>query len=320
MVAALAFLLFVLIPSVTWGQPEQAPPPTTAPPSTTPPPPAPEQVPAPTTAPLSTTDFNLQREFNPRTPPPQTIPSRPEIVFPVTPPARRPVQLFEFHPLIGASAEYTDNFNLTASNHKSNFRSMLSPGMNVLLDSGFLTGRATYVLSGFYDTAVHEFGYFNAFAAGLSWEATPRIRLNLAGSVNQSDEPNQADTLGLRVTRRKFTSSYLSASSDLDIEGITASPYYHFSSFLDKGAPDTTTHSPGVILGTTLYSIHRVTVGYEYLNSTTAAGTAGVGESDTQGHQLSGSFSRDISVRTTLGISGGYAFRTQDQTLLGVDT
>jgi hypothetical protein len=299
MVAALVFLLFVLIPSVTWGQPEQAPP--------------------PGTPPSSTTDFNL-REFNPRTPPPQTIPSRPEITFPVAPPRKRPVQLFELHPLIGISEEYTDNFNLTPSNHKSNFRSMLSPGMKVLLDSAFLTGQATYVFSGFYDTAPNELGYFNNFAAGLSWEATPRIRLNVSGDVNQSDEPDQADSLGLRVTRRKFTSSHASVSSDVDIEGITASPYYHFSSFLEKGAPDTTTNSPGVILSTTVYSIHRVTLGYEYLTSRTSSGTAGVGESETQGNQLSGSFSRDVSPWTTLGISGGYAFRTQNQTLLGVDT
>jgi hypothetical protein len=90
MVAALAFLLLVLIPSVTWGQPEQAQPPTTPPPPTT------EQAPPPTTPPSSATDFNL-REFNPRTPPPpQTIPSRPEITFPVTPPGKRPVHLFWF--------------------------------------------------------------------------------------------------------------------------------------------------------------------------------------------------------------------------------
>jgi hypothetical protein len=92
---------------------------------TTPPPPTTEQTPPPTTPPSSATDFNL-REFDPRTPPPQTIPSRPEITFPVTPPGKRPVHLFELPPLIGLSEEYTDNFNLTPSNHKSNFRSMLS--------------------------------------------------------------------------------------------------------------------------------------------------------------------------------------------------
>src|SRR6266850_7126261 len=88
-----------------------------------------------TSTPPSTSDFN------PRTPPAPTIHSGPEIVFPVPPPAAaRPVQLFEIHPLVGVSEEYTDNFNRTVRNRTENFRTSVSPGMSVQMDAGTLTG------------------------------------------------------------------------------------------------------------------------------------------------------------------------------------
>src|SRR5437867_3428675 len=256
-------------------------------------------------------------EFNLRTPPPPTIPSAPQIEFPVpVPAAGRPVKLIDFHPLIGVSEEYTDNFNRTVRNHQENFRSMLSPGMNVLMDAGFLTGQATYTISGFYDTAVDEPGYFNTFAGRLSWEATPRLKLNVGAGVNQNDEPSQADSLGLRQERRKFTTSNASLGADWSVSGnVTASPYYRFLNFSDESGPQTTTQFVGTNVSTSIYQIHTLTVGYEYLTGTTLDATTGTGtgDSDIHGHQFSASFSRDISQRMTAGISGGYAFRTQDE-------
>src|SRR5438309_5171281 len=255
-------------------------------------------------------------EFTLRTPPLQTIPSAPRTEFPVpVPAARRPVQLFDFHPLIGVSEEYTDNFNRTVTNRQDNFRSMLSPGMNVLMDAGFLTGEATYTISGFYDTAVDEPGYFNTFAGRLSWEATPRLKLNVGAGLTQSDEPSQADSLGLRQVRLKFISSNASLGADWSVSGnVTASPYYRFLNFSDESGPQTTTQFVGTNVSTSIYQIHTLTVGYEYLESTTSNATTGTstGDSDIHGHQFSASFSRDISQRMTAGISGGYAFRTQD--------
>lgn len=252
-------------------------------------------------------------QFNPRTPPSATIPSAPDIVFPVPPPAAsRPVQLFEFHPLIGVSEEYTDNFNRSVRNREENFRSMLSPGMNARLDAGFLTGQATYTFSGFHDTAVDELGYFNAFAGRLAWEATPRFRLSAAGAVNQSDAPGQADRLGLRLDRRKFTSGNGSLGADWAIGDVTASPYYRPSYFTEEDGADTLTHAFGANVSTTIARIHTVTIGYEYLTSETSSTGAHGSASETLGHQFSGSFSRDLSERATAGISGSYALRTHD--------
>src|SRR6267143_4239945 len=250
--------------------------------------------------PATTTQFPpAAGEFNLRTPPPQTIPSAPQIEFPVpVPAAGRPVKLFDFHPLIGVSEEYTDNFNRSVGNHRDNFRSMLSPGMNVLMDAGFLTGQVTYTISGFYDTAVDEPGYFNTFAGQLSWEATPRLKLNVGGGVSLNDEPSQADSLGLRQQRRKFTTSNASLGADWNVSGnVTAAPYYRFLNFSDESGPQTTTQFVGTNVSTSIYQIHTLTVGYEYLASTTLQAMAGSGtaDSDIQGHGFSASFSRDIS-------------------------
>jgi len=253
-------------------------------------------------------------DFNPRTPPSPTIHSAPEIVFPVPPPeAARPVQLFEFHPLAGVSEEYTDNFNRTVRNRTENFRTSVSPGLSVQMDAGTLTGLATYTISGFHDSSPDELGYFNVFAGRLSWEATPRLKLTATGGINQSDAPGQADRLGLRIERRKFTSGNGSLGADWAIDNVTVSPYYRLSVFSQEDGADTTSHTFGLSTSVLIYRIHTLTLGYEHLTSETSA-TGGPGTaSETNGHQFTAAFSRDLSERTSVGITGSYAFRTQDQ-------
>jgi len=261
-----------------------------------------------TSTPPSTSDFN------PRTPPAPTIHSGPEIVFPVPPPAAaRPVQLFEIHPLVGVSEEYTDNFNRTVRNRTENFRSSVSPGVSVQMDAGTVTGLATYTISGFHDSSLDELGYFNVFAGRLSWDATPRLKLTATGALNQSDAPGQADRLGLRIERRKFTGTNGSVAADWSLDSVTLSPYYRLSLFSEDSGADTISHTLGLSTSVTLFRIHTLTLGYEHLTSETSA-TAGPGtESETNGHQFTVAFSRDVSERTAVGITGSYAFRTQDE-------
>ena len=114
--------------------------------------------------------------------------------------------------------------------------------------------------------------------------------------------------------RRKFISTNASLGADWSVSGnVTASPYYRFLNFSDESGPQTTTQFVGTNVSTSIYQIHTLTVGYEYLTGTTLHATTGTADSDIHGHQFSASFSRDISQRTTAGISGGYAFRTQDE-------
>jgi len=260
------------------------------------------------TPPPSTSDFN------PRTPPAPTIHSGPEIVFPVPPPsAARPVQLFEFHPLVGVSEEYTDNFNRTVRNRTENFRSAVSPGMSVQIDAGTLTGLATYTISGFHDSSLDELGYFNVFGGRLSWDATPRLKLTATGGLNQSDAPGQADRLGLRIERRKFTGANGSLAADWAIDNVTLSPYYRLSLFSEEDGADTTSHTLGLSTSVSLFRIHTLTLGYEHLTSETSAASGPGTASETNGHQFTVAFSRDVSERAAVGITGSYAFRTQDE-------
>ena len=60
---------------------------------------------------------------------------------------------------VGVSEEYIDNFNRSQQNPQSNYRSMVSPGLQVLLDYGFLTGSAAYTLDAFYDSLAKTPGF-----------------------------------------------------------------------------------------------------------------------------------------------------------------
>src|SRR5207245_982790 len=112
-----------------------------------------------------------------------------------------------------------------------------------------------------------------------------RLKLNLAGGVSQNDEPSQADSLGLRQERRKFTTSNASLGADWSVIGnVTASPYYRFLHFDDESGPQTTTQFAGGNISTSIYQIHTLTVGYEYVMSTTLHATTGASDSDLHGY------------------------------------
>jgi len=293
MLAALALLLLVLAPDVAAAQATQTP------------------------SRASSTDVDL------RTPPSPTIQSAPQTVFPVpVPPPQpgRPAQLFEFHPLFGISEQYSDNFNRTVSDHTDNFRTMVSPGMNVLLESAFLSGGATYTLSGFHDSSVGDFGYFNTFAGHLFWQAAPRLRLLATAGVNQSDQPEQADSLGLQVARSRFTTANGSLSADWTIDILTLTPHYRVSFFSAEKGPDTLTQQLGAKALLSIAQIHTLALGYESVVSESSATNGPKTASNIVGNQFTGAFSRDLSVHTTAGISGSYALRTQDVRLPDAQT
>src|SRR5262249_29335012 len=126
----------------------------------------------------------------PQTPPAPTIPTAPQVPLPLPPPGtNRPVKTFDVRPTLGLSEEYSDNFNRVSQHPISNLRSMISPGLAVSLDRGFLTGRATYTLSVFDDSSVNEVGVHHLFAGDFAWQVTPRLKFTLADTLIQSDDP-----------------------------------------------------------------------------------------------------------------------------------
>jgi hypothetical protein len=257
-------------------------------------------------------------DINPRTPPPPTIPTTPDVVVPSSPPpTSRPAKTIDFRPTLGISEEYTDNFNRSSQDPIANLRSTIFPGFEVRLDTGFLTGQAVYTLSAFHDSAVERFGVHHAFVGQLAWQAAPRWKFTLADTLTQSDNPAQADRLDLRLARQEFTSNLLSLSSDYSLGLIDTTEYYRLSTFA-SAQQTTTTHTFGATGLVPLGRIHAVRLGYEYLNSETTVGRPGTlvvtgafSNSTTLGHQLTGSFSRDLTKDTTAGVTATYAVREQ---------
>jgi hypothetical protein len=240
------------------------------------------------------------------------------MVLPVPPsPTSRPVKIFDFRPTLGLSEEYSDNFNRSSQQAVSNLRSMIAPGLQVLLDTGFLTGQATYTLSGFHDTAVNQFGVHHLFAGELAWQATPRLKFTLADTLTQSDDPIQADRLNLRLARQEFTSNLLSLGSAYALGLIDTTEYYRLSTFTSAQAT-TISQTIGATGAVPLGRIHTLTLGYEYLDSeTTVKQTAPLtffgptADSTTTGHQVTATFSRDFTQERTAGITAAYVVREQ---------
>lgn len=297
MAGVLVLLLLALLPGVAAGQITQPPPPTRQ---------------------------QQEIEAEVRTPPPATIPSAPRILLPPpTPPGARPVQLFEFHPGVSVSEEYSDNFNRTPRSRQENFRSTLAPALTVLLDSGFLTGLATYSLAGSYDTSLpDELSLFNSLVGRLSLEATPRLKLTATEALTQSDQPDQADRLGLRQARRKFTSNAFSLGAVYSIANVDLMPSYRLSTFSEDDGGETTSHTIGASASTVVLKTNTVTLGYEYLKTDTTEGDSSTtsttalpgSRTQTTGHRVSGSVAHQITERSTVGVSGAYAWRAQDKT------
>jgi hypothetical protein len=257
--------------------------------------------------------------ISPRLPPPSTIPAGPSVILPAPPPSgqARAGKLLDFRPTLQLSEEWTDNFNLSESNKVSNFRTSIIPGVHALLDSGPVTGSGAYNLTAFHDSSLGEFGVQNSVAGLLSWQALPTWRLTLSEAFLQSDDPERSDRLLLTRARRDVTTNQTALTSDYNLLalGLDTRQYYRLSQF--SADTSTTSHAFGLSASRALDRIHAVSAGYEYLmsesrRSRTAVATTGSRDSSISGHQFTASFSRDISARTTAGITGTYATRDRD--------
>ena len=255
--------------------------------------------------------------IEPRTPPPATIPSAPEIIVPVPPLPERPTKTFDVRSSLGISEEYSDNFERNNEDKVSNFRSAVTPGLLVLFDRGFLTGRAGYTPTVFYDTAVDEVGVNHAFIGQIAWQATPRLRLTASDAFAHTDEPVRADRLDLRRGRETFTTNLFTFTSDYVVEPYTLKGHYRHSYFSSED--DTTiSHTPGVTASVSLARINTLTLGYQYLASeTNVDGTPTVANAPTEdssltGHEVTGTFSREVSRLLTAGVTAAFAVRDQD--------
>ena len=254
--------------------------------------------------------------------PPATVPSAPVRVLPSVGAGLPLGPTFQIQPTISVTGEYTDNFGLTERNKESNFRSTVSPGLLLGINTPVTQGLISYTFSPAYDTATEDFSYFHSLLGQVVWQANPRWRLTLADTLTRSDQPGDADRLGLRQERRTFTSNILSLDSDYLIGRVQTRQSYRLSTFFDDLSGDTVSHVLATSAVLPILRVNSVSAGYEYLisdsepgsdfDSSTPGGPLIVGESDfsVRGHQFTAGASRELSRFSTVGLRGTYALRT----------
>jgi hypothetical protein len=248
--------------------------------------------------------------------PPSTVPSAPQRRLPVDA-GLPPAATFTLEPTISLSEEYTDNFNLTERDTQSNFRSTVSPGLRLLINSAFTKGTIAYTFSPAHDSATEDLRFFHSLLGQVTWEANPLWTISLADTFTRSDQPLQADRLGLRQERQTFTTNTFAATSDYRIAGIATRQSYQLSTFSDEDGGKTTSHSLAAAATLPLYETNALTLGYDYLTSETSGGADGSGGGfagatggDASGHQFTASATRQLTRLRVVGVKGSYAFRT----------
>lgn len=249
-------------------------------------------------------------------PPPLTIPS---VAPPVLAPAALPTAgRVEIHPILSLIEEYSDNFRRSGTHPESNWRTILSPGVDAGVNRTPTTGFVRYRFLPAYDTVTGDVGLFHLFTGQVSFQPTPFLRFTASDFFRRTDEPEEADILGLRQRRAPFISNVFSLVSNYRIGAIDTQAYYRFSMFLPESSgagtgiqavsnADTTTHALGASAATRLYQSNSLQLSYEYIRSETSGTTASTG-SETTGHEFVATYMRQITERTAAGVTGGYAF------------
>lgn len=235
-------------------------------------------------------------------PPPPSVPSTAPTVLRA--PAVSPAAVFELHPAVGLSAQYTTNFDRSQQNRRANLRTSLSPGLTLLINGARAKGQIAYSLSAAQDLFVEQTNLFHSLAGQIAWDASPQLTFTASDALTRSDEPTQADRLGLRRERRVFLSNRFALGSTYRLGEIGTSGGYSLATFFDENGTDTTSHALSAGLATRLGVQDTGGLGYSYTTSSTAGGEG------INGHQLTASFGRQLSLLSAAGVSGSYALRT----------
>ena len=264
------------------------------------PPPGPQQQPAATP---------------PWTPPVAPPPSQSHVPGLFAPPIGiAPGATFEYHSTLTLTEEYTDNFNLTtnAQGKQSNFRTTLSPGSTILINTAKTQGSVT-ATSGFsYDssTGPSDFNAFPSLSAAIRHSFNPRLSFTVTDSFNRNDNPSVADSSGLRQQRQTFISNTFGASVDWLIDLLQTQYYYRNSLFISDtdSSSNTTTTSQifGLSASTRVGALNTVRVGYEYSISEPQQDVT------SYGNLFTASVSHQLGTYASAGVQGSYAMQTLD--------
>ncbi len=262
----------------------------------------------------------------PWTPPVAPPPSQSHVPGLFVPPMGiAPGATFEYHSSLTLSEEYTDNFNLTTSaqGKQSNFRTTLSPGSTILINTAKTQGSLS-ASSGFsYDSSTGQdnFNVFPSLSASIRHSFNPRLSLTLTDTFNRNDSPSVADSSGLRQQRQTFIANTFGASVGWLID-LLQTQYYYRNSYFSTGSTtstsqntttgtnqnNTTTTSQifGVGASTRVGALNTVRVGYEHSISEPQQGVSSTG------NLFTASLSHQLGTYASAGVQGSYAMQTLD--------
>ncbi len=251
-------------------------------------------------------------------------------------------KLFQFNPTLSLSESWTDNFNQTASNKLTNYRTVVGPGANVLVNGpttkGFLTSNAGLT----YDTAPSStnFNVFPTVTAGVTQIFSPRLNVTLTDSYTRNNNPSQADQFGLNTQRQTFSQNSFSAAVNYLVDRVATQAYYTNSYYTADGTSGnnttsnifginsgvngnttTTSNILGVNASTQVAVFNTVSVGYAFSWSDTSGASSGNNSGQTTGNLFTASLSRQTGLYSSVGISGSYQLQSapqSDQTIWNV--
>jgi hypothetical protein len=227
----------------------------------------------------------------------------------VPPIAIAPGATFEYHSTLTLSEEYTDNFNLTtdAQGKQSNFRTTLSPGSTILMNTAKTQGSVS-ASSGFtYDSSrgPGDFDFFPSLSASIRHSFNPRLSLTLTDSFNRNDSPSVADPSGLRQERQTFISNTFGASVDWLLD-LLQTQYYYRNSYFNSNDSTTTSHIFGLGASTRVGPLDTVSVGYEFSISKPQEGET------SYGNLFTASVAHQLGTYASAGVQGSYSTQSLD--------
>jgi hypothetical protein len=220
-------------------------------------------------------------------------------------------KLFTVQPTLLVSEMWTDNFNFTSTNKQSDYRTVIGPGANLLINGPTTKGSISGTWGFTYDTAASSSSNYNLFptlSASVLQIFTPRLSATLTDSYVKNNSPYQSNQFGLTTQRQTFTSNQFSAGLNYLIDRVATQVYYR-NSFYSTGSSNgsnTGSNILGASASTPIGLFNTVRLGYEYSWSDTSGTSSGSNSGQTTGNLFTGTFTRQTGQYSSAGIQGSY--------------
>jgi len=209
------------------------------------------------------------------------------------------------------SEMWTDNFNFSSTDKQSDYRTVIGPGANLLINGPTTKGTLSGTWGFTYDTAASSSDNFNLFPslnASIVQIFTPRLSATVTDSYVRNNSPYQSNQFGLTTQRQTFTSNSFSVGLNYLIDRIATSVYYRNSYYTtgSSNGSNTSSNILGASASTPIGVFNTVSLGYEYSWSDTSGTSSGNNSGQTTGNLFTATYTRQTGQYSSAGIQGSY--------------